>query len=274
MLKLYSPHPLLQHLVSCYRVIHFDDDSLFRQPWVVSPTGCNTLAILVLRASVIDLERKEKYTARIRFSGQTDEVKYFTSESTVNSEILVELKSGAAFELFGIPQNLFTNKWMEVDDFLEDTDTFYNQLDDCGQDIHRMIPIVDNWLLQIALKSKNKPKKEILKAMQLITTSSGQMDIVELRNKVGMTRASFQNHFKQQIGISPKTYSRIVRANAAYKEIQQIKDVDWQQVIHDFRYFDQSHFIKDFKHFFGCTPSNLHSGGFYLSQFLYKPDDY
>ncbi|CAD0004826.1 MULTISPECIES: helix-turn-helix domain-containing protein [Flavobacterium] len=104
--------------------------------------------------------------------------------------------------------------------------------------------------------------------MEHIITSLGQMDIVQLRNKVGMTRASFQNHFKQQIGVSPKTYSRIVRENVAYKEIQQIKNVDWEQATHDFRYFDQSHFIKDFKHFFGCKPSDLHRGGFL--QFLYK----
>ena len=273
-MKIYTPHPLLQHLVSCYRIIYFGNDPVFRQPWVVSPTGSNTLAILVSPASVVDIGRKEKHSARIRFSGQTDEVKYFTSEAIVNSEILVELKPGAAFELFGIPQNNFTNKWIEVDDFLPDTAIFYNQLDDCGLDIDSMIPIVDSWLLQMAVRSKNKPKTEILMAMQHIMTSSGQMDIVQLRNKVGMTRASFQNHFKQQIGVSPKTYSRIVRANAAYKEIQQIKDVDWQQVTHDLRYFDQSHFIKDFKHFFGCTPSDLHRGGFYLSQFLYKPDDY
>lgn len=271
-MKQYAPHFLLQHLVSCYRVIYFGDEQIFRQPWVVSPTGFNTLAILVSPASVIDIGKKEKMSARIRFSGQTDEVKYFSSEAKLNSEILVELHPGAAYELLGIPQHLFTNRWVEIDDFLQDTTSLYQQIDDCYPDIEKMVPVIDSWLLELAMRSKTKTRPEILFAMQQIRQSGGQLDIVQLRNTTGMARASFQNYFKQQVGVSPKTYSRILRANAVYGQILSMQQTDWQQVTHDFRYFDQSHFIKDFKHFFGCTPSELHKGGFYLSQFLSESD--
>lgn len=254
--------------MSCYRVIYFGDEQIFRQPWVVSPTGFNTLAILVSPASVVDIGKKEKMSARIRFSGQTDEVKYFSSEAKLNSEILVELHPGAAYELLGIPQYNFTNRWVEIDDFMHNTTTLYQQIDDCYPDIEKMIPVIDNWLLELAINSTTKPRPEILFAMQQLRQSGGQLDVVQLRNNTGMARSSFQNYFKQQVGVSPKTYSRILRANAVHSQILRMQHSDWQKIIHDFSYFDQSHFIKDFKHFYGCTPSELHKDGFYLSQFL------
>ena len=94
-------------------------------------------------------------------------------------------------------------------------------------------------------------------ALQLINETDGLMDIVQLRDKVGMARASFQNYFKEQVGVSPKMYSRIVRANAVYKQLNQTNTKDWHQIICDFEYFDQAHFIKDFKSITKLKPNQF-----------------
>lgn len=256
-MKQYAPHPLLLHLVSCYRIIHFGDLPVFQQPWVVSPTGYNTLTILLAPASVVDIGRNENMTARIRYSGQLDAVRYFVSDVRLNAAIFVDLKPGAGYELLGIPQHDFTNRWQELDTFLPNYNEFYNRLDDCYPHIDQMLAILDNWLLEMALRSKTKMRPELNFALQLISETDGLMDIVQLRDKVGMARASFQNYFKEQVGVSPKMYSRIVRANAVYKQLNLTNTKDWHQIICDFEYFDQAHFIKDFKHFFGSAPAQL-----------------
>lgn len=256
-MKQYAPHPLLKHLVSCYRIIHFGDFPVFQKPWVVSPTGYNTFTILLAPASVVDVGRNENMNARIRYSGQLDAVRYFVSDVRLNAAIFVDLKPGAGYELLGIPQHDFTNRWQELDTFLPNYSEFYNRLDDYYPNIDQMLSVLDNWLLEMALSSKSRVRSELNFALQLINETNGLIDIVQLRDKVGMARASFQNYFKEQVGVSPKMYSRIVRANAMYKQLNQTATKDWQQIISDFEYFDQAHFIKDFKHFFGSAPSQL-----------------
>lgn len=257
MLKECAPHPLLNHLVSSYRIVSYGDAPIFQEPWTVSPTGHNTLTILLAPANVLDIGRNENMNARIRYSGQLDAVRYFMSDVRLNSAIFVNLKPGAGYELLGIPQQDFTNRWYELDSFLSNCKDFYNQLDDCFPDINRVVSVVDNWLLGLIIHSRFKVRPEVNFALQLIKDNHGLMDIVQLRNNVGMTRASFQNHFKEQVGISPKTYSRIVRINAVYGLLNQSDEKDYQQLVHDFHYFDQAHFIKDFKHFFGEVPSKF-----------------
>ena len=272
-MELYYPHPAIQHLISCYRVINFGNNPTFNQPWMVSPSGYNTLTILISPASVLDIGRGENMRARIRFSGQLDGVRHFSSDVCLNTGIFVEFKPGAAYTLLGIPQQNFTNRWAEVNDFLPNTSTLYNLLDDSYHDIKKIIAVVDNWLLEQAVKSKKDCRKELMAAMQLIKESNGRIDIVQLRNHIGMTRASFQNHFKEQIGVSPKMYSRIIRANALYKEVLQMPTLDWQQIIHDYQFFDQAHLIKDFKHFFGHSPSHFFEQSQFAKDFSNLLDD-
>ncbi|PBQ30686.1 hypothetical protein CNR22_02490 [Sphingobacteriaceae bacterium] len=265
---LQTPHISIRHLVHQYRVITFTDDPVFLQPWVISPTGYNSLAVLISPAIVTDLNTKDRFSARIRFSGQNSKVKYFKSTGGFNSEILIDLKPGAAYELFGIPLYHFKDSWVELDDFISDTRDLYSRLDESYPDVKKMVPVIDKWLAQRYAASNKKCRKELIHVMELIKTSRGQMDVIQLQRAVGMSRVSLQELFRREVGLSPKLYSRIIRANNVYNAINKMTHLDWMEIVHDFRFFDQAHFIKDFKHFFGRTPNQLHKEGFYFSQYL------
>lgn len=240
---------------------------------MVSPSGYNTLTILISPTNVLDIGRGESMRARIRFSGQLDGVRHFSSDVCLNTGIFVEFKPGAAYTMWNIPQQNFINRWIEADDFLSDTSILYNLLDDTYPDVKKTIAVVDNWLLEQAVKSKKDCRKELMAAMQLIKESNGCIDIAQLRNHIGMTRASFQNQFKEQVGVSPKTYSRIIRANALYKEVLRMETPDWQQIVHDYHFFDQAHLIKDFQHFFGNSPSHFFEQSQFSKDFSHLLED-
>jgi methylphosphotriester-DNA--protein-cysteine methyltransferase len=65
---------------------------------------------------------------------------------------------------------------------------------------------------------------------------------------------SFRRHFVMQVGISPKTFCRIVRINRIFKDIEMNPDVDINDLVYKYNYFDQAHFINDFKDIMGETP--------------------
>ena len=72
---------------------------------------------------------------------------------------------------------------------------------------------------------------------------------------IGMSAKGFIERFKAQVGVSPKRYCRIRRFQRAVTRAHRGQEVDWTQVALDCGYYDQAHFIHDFRAFAGLTPT-------------------
>ena len=71
------------------------------------------------------------------------------------------------------------------------------------------------------------------------------------------TERSLQRNFIRRTGVSPKTMMRIVRLNNLWDKIKNENAIDYQDLVFDGHYFDQSHFINDFKAIIGETPNQF-----------------
>jgi hypothetical protein len=69
-----------------------------------------------------------------------------------------------------------------------------------------------------------------------------------------MSVRNFQRKFKEQVGISPKLYTKNFRFNESLKLKIMHPEQSWASVAYECGYFDQMHLIKDFKAFTGFTP--------------------
>ncbi|MNL09584.1 HTH-type transcriptional activator RhaR [compost metagenome] len=76
---------------------------------------------------------------------------------------------------------------------------------------------------------------------------------------MGMSTTTLGDQFREKVGFSPKAFSRIVRFNHINAFIDKHHATNWQELVYTFGFFDQNHFIKEFKRFYGCTPSEWHS---------------
>jgi len=65
----------------------------------------------------------------------------------------------------------------------------------------------------------------------------------------------YRRLFKYYIGDSPKTFSKVVRFQNILKAKPSTQSLRKNKLFYDLGYFDQAHFIKDFKNFYGVTPS-------------------
>lgn len=66
---------------------------------------------------------------------------------------------------------------------------------------------------------------------------------------------TLERNFIKRIGVSPKTLMRIVRLDYLWTKIKNENAIDYQKMVFDGNYFDQAHFINDFKSIIGETPS-------------------
>lgn len=63
--------------------------------------------------------------------------------------------------------------------------------------------------------------------------------------------------FKTHVGLNPKAYQRVVRFGEILAAIKEKKTVSWAQIAADCVYYDQSHFIREFKAFCGYSPRDF-----------------
>jgi AraC-like DNA-binding protein len=80
-------------------------------------------------------------------------------------------------------------------------------------------------------------------------------NIGAVTNALGMSAKRFIERFKAQVGVSPKRYCRIRRFQRAVAWAHRGQDVDWAQIALDCGYYDQAHFIHEFRGFAGLTPT-------------------
>jgi AraC-like DNA-binding protein len=69
-----------------------------------------------------------------------------------------------------------------------------------------------------------------------------------------LSKREVQRKFKQYIGISPNVYQRIIKLNKIKAQLSNGAFENLTQLALDNGYFDQAHFIRDFKYFMKLTP--------------------
>jgi AraC-like DNA-binding protein len=72
--------------------------------------------------------------------------------------------------------------------------------------------------------------------------------------RIGLSQRRFIQLFRSQVGLRPKEFCRVRRFQRVLGAVHGSAGVDWAQVALDCGYYDQSHFIHDFRAFSGFTP--------------------
>lgn len=92
-------------------------------------------------------------------------------------------------------------------------------------------------------------------AVQQMTLQAEQISLNELVGRIGYSSKHFIHLFKKQVGVTPKEYLKIMRFQKVVLELEQQTNLPhWTHLALDCGYYDQAHFIHDFKQFSGFTP--------------------
>lgn len=101
-----------------------------------------------------------------------------------------------------------------------------------------------------------------------IITANGQLSVYELSQEIKNSRRSLERRFAASIGLSPKQLSRIIRLQATLKMLLDDRYTTLSALSHEQEYYDQAHFIKDFKEFTGVTPKEFYHDQLRMSSFF------
>ncbi|MBP6287945.1 MAG: helix-turn-helix transcriptional regulator [Ferruginibacter sp.] len=91
-------------------------------------------------------------------------------------------------------------------------------------------------------------------AVNRIVEAPSQLTIEQISHKVGYSQKHLIKLFKDNVGLTPKGFLKVIRFQKAIQEIDASKNISWAGLALESGYYDQAHFINDFKLFSGFTP--------------------
>ena len=134
---------------------------------------------------------------------------------------------------------------------------------------HQRVLIVENFLWNM-LKNNGADFnfRRINHIAELIKKTGGNININRMISEACLSRKQFERIFAERIGMSPKQYLKIIRFQFAIFQKQQNINLNMTELSCDSGYFDQSHFIKDFKSLCGMTPKQYFTDNDACSDFF------
>ena len=165
----------------------------------------------------------------------------------------VQFRPGQAFSLLGIPLNQLQNSSC----FLEDLSISWKPLKEsmiAAQTFAERVQSFEIWLLQ-QLTTLHGVPPHLSQLILFMCKYPSYCSIDGMAKQIGLTTRQLNRLFNKYVGISPKSFNRILRFHRAYQALKFQSPEDYTSFSLDLGYYDQSHFINDFRAFTGTSPT-------------------
>jgi AraC-like DNA-binding protein len=168
--------------------------------------------------------------------------------------MVISFKKGKAAPFFPLPMD-------EIADCVVDADLLWTNDFACLRErlletaeIGRRFRLAEEFLLR-KFASRLEPNPCVAYAVDEMAQSPDEINIARMNNKIGYSQKHFIEMFRKQVGVAPKSFLRIMRFQKAIRAIDARGSIDWGAIAHECGFYDQSHFIHEFKRFSGFTPT-------------------
>ncbi len=92
---------------------------------------------------------------------------------------------------------------------------------------------------------------------QLVESAAGRLEsrkVASVAEDLGISERHLRRVFREQVGMSPKDFFRLMRFERTLKAARRGRDFSWSDIAVDAGYYDQAHLIADFRSIAGATP--------------------
>ena len=125
-------------------------------------------------------------------------------------------------------------------------------------DLWRDVPErIDLATLENALLRRLVPERDprVDAAVARMTTTNARID--DIARDIGISRQHLARQFQHHVGVSPKTFARVMRFRRLLASLPEREDIDWADVAVGHGYYDQAHLIDEFRELAGTTPATF-----------------
>ncbi|MBT2562536.1 helix-turn-helix transcriptional regulator [Pedobacter sp. ISL-64] len=171
-----------------------------------------------------------------------------------SANILVHFKEGGANAFLDLPLHELFESNVELAHFFPPSEL--RALEDqiaLREPIQAKVSLVQNFF--ISQLRHNHPDRLIANAIEKIKMANGTISVKDLSKNLYISIDAFEKRFRKTVGATPKQFSDIVRMKSLITQAHANRS--FFNTALNAGFFDQSHFIRNFKAFSGQTPKEF-----------------
>ena len=181
---------------------------------------------------------------------------FFVIDTSIQASILgVHFKPGGVFPFLNMPADELHNAVVPLDALWGvEADHLREQLLEANT-LENRFHLLEQFLIARAVRPLGRHPAVAL-AVKALQNASQPRPVEEVTAQIGLSQRRFSQVFREAVGLTPKLFHRVQRFQAVVRQIGSRQTVDWADVALNCGYYDQAHFIHDFRDFSGLNPTN------------------
>jgi len=244
-LSTYFPKGYLEDYIEHYWLISWNIPEGQSHQQEVIPHPCTHLTFLKSNSHIQGI-CKQKYTHTLQGSGNIVGIKFKPAGFFTFAE-----KSGLALKDIS-DKTIDINRVFNID--IAEVEQHVLNLDEPLE----KIAYIDQLLFsQMVMTDENVARVNEIVAE--IANNNDIMKVSDICYRFDINQRHLQRLFVKYIGVSAKWVINRYRIHDALTRVEENNSIDWAVLAIRLGYYDQAHFIKDFKNLIGKTPKNYHS---------------
>jgi len=165
----------------------------------------------------------------------------------------VKFRPGAFYPFWKKSISLLTDKTLKIDQILTaDVSSLESEIFKTEEDQNR-IQIVERWL-QDLIPEKDPNITYINSIVDKIKEDRTIQSVDRITELFSIGKRSLQRLFQEYVGVNPKWVIQRFRLHEVAETLEKTQKLNFAELALDLGYYDQAHFIKDFKNIIGLSP--------------------
>lgn len=182
--------------------------------------------------------------------------------STPDCFVGVRFRPAKATAFLGMPASELTDLRASLDDVWSDATRVREAVAE-RQDLLGRVRALERVVAARLSPDAVAPQGDVDEAVRRIIEAGGSLGITRLAPALGVTRQHLARRFAQLVGVSPKTFARVVRLSRVIERVRAVPrdaPLNWSTLALELGYYDQSHLVDEFREMTGVTPTVWRSG--------------
>ncbi|MGO3603153.1 MAG: helix-turn-helix domain-containing protein [Enterococcus malodoratus] len=234
-----KPHPALRPYISNY-TLTFPTREMISEAYTVIPHGCATL-VFGFKDQTLTSQLMGPATKAARVGDQA---------GSFDQIVIVEFQPAGLYAFLGFSQNELTDQHFSFDLLHAKLNQGMLDLLETVESVQALISGIDQLFLQA---NSNSYPSELAIVTKSIVDQAGNRSLKQLSQDVFYSERHLTRLFNSYLGMSPKTFSRLVRVNQTIRLLN-APNSEITKAYEATGYYDFSHFNRDFKQITGNTP--------------------
>jgi AraC-like DNA-binding protein len=250
--QVFLPSNILSRYVKYYWTCAHDKDALE----VMYPTGCMELCIDISNGDTIRHRRDQSMTVpRLEVLGHWT----IPTKATIkkgNICLITRFHPYAGSLFFPNQVSDFTNESIDLSDILsKESSEFYHRLMEQPL-LEQKVQVLETFLMDRLVRArKNQSTIALVEGLcNSICRNGESFNMERLAVEFGFSERYIQKLFLNYVGISPRNFFSVQRFNKSLELIRS-GNMSLTYIAYECGYYDQAHFIREFKSYTGITPS-------------------